>query len=186
MQMRPSCERCGAPLPPDSGDAYVCSFECTFCAACVGGALRGACPNCGGELVARPRRAAAAAGTLLTQAQPVLPVRDLPAALAFYAGRLGFEGVMVDSPEDPRYAALRRDGVEIHLQWHDAAEWERIERPSIRFLVQGVDALHAELRGRGAPITGAAPRDTPWGTREFGVYDPDGNALHFYQDLPAR
>jgi uncharacterized protein len=56
--MRTSCERCGAPLAQD-GDALICSYECTFCAAC-GEALDHVCPNCDGELVARPRRLEAA------------------------------------------------------------------------------------------------------------------------------
>ncbi|MBD0291878.1 MAG: DUF1272 domain-containing protein, partial [Thermoleophilia bacterium] len=46
--------RCRATLPTD-GDAFICSYECTFCPACAG-ALAVACPNCGGELVRRPRR----------------------------------------------------------------------------------------------------------------------------------
>jgi len=54
--MRPACERCSASL--DAGaDAVICSYECTFCADC-GEALGHVCPNCGGELVPRPRRAA--------------------------------------------------------------------------------------------------------------------------------
>ena len=52
--MRPSCERCGAALEA-AGDAVICSYECTFCAEC-GEALAHVCPNCGGELVRRPRR----------------------------------------------------------------------------------------------------------------------------------
>jgi hypothetical protein len=45
-------------LPPDSSAARICSFECTFCASCAESVLGGRCPNCGGELVARPRRPA--------------------------------------------------------------------------------------------------------------------------------
>jgi hypothetical protein len=56
LEMRAECERCRAALPPD-GDAVICSYECTFCRAC-GQALSGICPNCGGELVPRPKRAA--------------------------------------------------------------------------------------------------------------------------------
>ncbi len=59
LEMREQCERCEAPLPVDSGDARICSFECTFCATCADGELAGTCPNCGGELVTRPRRATA-------------------------------------------------------------------------------------------------------------------------------
>ena len=58
LEMRPGCERCGAPLAPD-GAARICSFECTFCVECAD-ALEGRCPNCGGELVSRPRREGAA------------------------------------------------------------------------------------------------------------------------------
>jgi uncharacterized protein len=54
LEMRTSCERCGAALRAD-GEAVICSFECTFCAAC-GDELERVCPNCGGELVARPKR----------------------------------------------------------------------------------------------------------------------------------
>lgn len=59
LEMRPDCERCGRDLPPDSGDARICSFECTFCASCVEGPLAGVCPNCGGGFAPRPTRAAA-------------------------------------------------------------------------------------------------------------------------------
>jgi hypothetical protein len=54
LEMRGRCERCDAGLKPD-GDARICSYECTFCEACAR-ALEERCPNCGGELVARPRR----------------------------------------------------------------------------------------------------------------------------------
>lgn len=58
LQLRPSCECCDKPLPPESAEARICSFECTFCSSCVDGALQGKCPNCGGEFVSRPRRPA--------------------------------------------------------------------------------------------------------------------------------
>ncbi len=58
LELRPNCERCDRDLPPESADARICSFECTFCRPCVEGPLGGRCPNCGGELVARPRRPA--------------------------------------------------------------------------------------------------------------------------------
>ncbi|MCX7168767.1 MAG: DUF1272 domain-containing protein [Proteobacteria bacterium] len=45
-------------MPPESVDARICSFECTFCESCADTVLGGECPNCGGELVARPRRPA--------------------------------------------------------------------------------------------------------------------------------
>lgn len=54
LEMREQCERCAAPLSLD-GPARICSYECTFCADCAV-AMDGRCPNCGGELVARPCR----------------------------------------------------------------------------------------------------------------------------------
>ncbi len=57
LAMKPACEKCAAALPPDSAGARICGYECTFCAACAD-AMASRCPNCGGELVPRPRRAA--------------------------------------------------------------------------------------------------------------------------------
>ena len=56
LQLRPNCECCDRELPPDSRDAMICSYECTFCAPCVENVLAGKCPNCGGELARRPVR----------------------------------------------------------------------------------------------------------------------------------
>ncbi|MGH6890431.1 MAG: DUF1272 domain-containing protein [Rhizomicrobium sp.] len=57
LEMRDRCERCGAVLQGDSAEARICSYECTFCRSCAE-TMRGNCPNCGGELVSRPRRMA--------------------------------------------------------------------------------------------------------------------------------
>jgi len=56
LELRPTCEHCNTPLPPDSLEARICSYECTFCAACVDGILHNVCPNCGGGFVPRPVR----------------------------------------------------------------------------------------------------------------------------------
>lgn len=58
LQLRPNCECCNRDLPANSTDARICSFECTFCTDCATTTLQGRCPNCGGELVTRPRRPA--------------------------------------------------------------------------------------------------------------------------------
>ena len=58
LELRPNCECCDRDLPPESADARICSFECTFCADCAEGVLAGRCPNCGGEMVRRPARPA--------------------------------------------------------------------------------------------------------------------------------
>ncbi|HEX5765481.1 MAG TPA: DUF1272 domain-containing protein [Woeseiaceae bacterium] len=56
LELRPTCENCNAPLPPDSLDARICTYECTFCASCVDNLLHNVCPNCGGGFVPRPIR----------------------------------------------------------------------------------------------------------------------------------
>lgn len=126
--------------------------------------------------------------TCIRAVHPVLMSRDVAASLRFFA-RLGFVERFRDRPDDPRYAGVERDGVELHLQWHDAARFERPgDRPTYRFLVADVDALYAELGAAGALEASASsaspwrkPAATPWGTREFHLRDPDGNGLQFYQ-----
>jgi uncharacterized protein len=56
LELRPSCEQCNRALPPDSVEARICTYECTFCAPCVEGILLDVCPNCGGGFVPRPIR----------------------------------------------------------------------------------------------------------------------------------
>lgn len=58
LALRPGCECCDRDLPPDSPDAMICTFECTFCRTCAADVLKGVCPNCGGDLVERPHRPA--------------------------------------------------------------------------------------------------------------------------------
>jgi uncharacterized protein len=58
LQLRPNCEYCDRDLPPNSMDARICSYECTFCAACVEEKLHNVCPNCGGGFTPRPIRPA--------------------------------------------------------------------------------------------------------------------------------
>ena len=59
LEMRPDCERCGVDLPADQPGAHICTFECTFFFFFTTGPLAGTCPNCSGELLLRPLRAAA-------------------------------------------------------------------------------------------------------------------------------
>lgn len=58
LELRPSCENCNKPLPPDSTEAMICTFECTFCRSCVETVLANVCQNCGGGFSARPIRPA--------------------------------------------------------------------------------------------------------------------------------
>ena len=58
LEIRPTCENCDAQLLPNSLDARICSFECTFCRTCVEEILDNVCPNCGGGFTPRPIRPA--------------------------------------------------------------------------------------------------------------------------------
>jgi len=58
LELRPVCEHCALPLPPQATDAMICTFECTFCCTCVESVLHNVCPNCGGGFVPRPIRPA--------------------------------------------------------------------------------------------------------------------------------
>jgi hypothetical protein len=54
LEMKTECEKCAANLAP-TAEVYICTFECTFCASCSS-EMQNICPNCGGELVRRPRK----------------------------------------------------------------------------------------------------------------------------------
>ncbi len=56
MEIRLHCENCAKPLPNDSDEAMVCTFDCTFCRDCVNDVLENVCPNCGGGFEKRPTR----------------------------------------------------------------------------------------------------------------------------------
>jgi hypothetical protein len=87
LELRPTCEHCNKALPPDSPDARICSFECTFCAACVDGALGNVCPNCGGGFVPRPVRPARdwKGGNFLGRYPPNTQVRHRPVDVVAHA-----------------------------------------------------------------------------------------------------
>ncbi len=56
LEIRPTCENCNKPLSPDSTEAMICTYECTFCIECVNTILHNVCPNCGGGFERRPIR----------------------------------------------------------------------------------------------------------------------------------
>lgn len=76
LELRPNCERCDKDLAPDSTEACICTYECTFCIDCVNNVLKNVCPNCGGGFVQRPIRPKTArrAGVSLVD-QPASQVR---------------------------------------------------------------------------------------------------------------
>ncbi len=114
---------------------------------------------------------------------PVLSVADVRASARWYCDNLGFSPLFADDDAEPRYAGIGRDGLVLHLQWHSKQEWDDgLDGAAYRFLVDDPDAMYAEVADRDVLPPGKVVADTPWGTREFGLYDPDGNALFFYRD----
>jgi uncharacterized protein len=87
LEMRPCCEHCGRDLPPGDLEARICTFECTFCATCAAEELGDVCPNCAGELVARPVRPAELLGTAPASTERLHAPVDLAAHRARRAER---------------------------------------------------------------------------------------------------
>ncbi len=112
----------------------------------------------------------------------VFTVADVGTALDFYRDRLGFaEQFRLGEPAE--YAIVERDCVSLHLMPARRAVAAR-GQSSIYVFAAAVDALHAELLGRGCPIE-IPPRDYDYGMREFSVRDPDGNRVTFGQSVSA-
>lgn len=122
----------------------------------------------------------------LHQVHPVLPVKDVLEALDFYVNRLGFKIGFADDPKKPMYAGVLRDGIEIHLQWHDAKEWEvEVDRPMLRIVTQNIEELYEEYATKEVFHGQTHLQETAWGTKEFAFYDPYKNGLTFYRDSGA-
>lgn len=113
---------------------------------------------------------------------PILGTRDIRRAIAFYTQQLGFTLAFADKADPPNYVGFRRDGVELHMQFQFEHEMSTIR---LRFLVEDPDGLYNEYRHRGIECSANSIRDTPWGTREFALYDLDRNALTFYRHLTS-
>ena len=115
---------------------------------------------------------------MFKETHPIVGTRDILRAMDFYTQRLGFKLAFGDKADPPNYVGFRRDSVELHMQFQYEHEMGTIR---LRFLVEDPDALFDEFRQRGVECSAAGIRDTPWGTREFALYDLDRNALTFYR-----
>jgi catechol 2,3-dioxygenase-like lactoylglutathione lyase family enzyme len=112
----------------------------------------------------------------LTSAIPVLPARDVPAAIAFYRDKLGFAPVF----EMDGYAIVLRGPVEFHLSGF--AEWPRPET-ICRVNLTGVDELYAEVEPLGIVHPEEPLATQPHGMRQFSVLDPSGNRVTFAEPV---
>jgi catechol 2,3-dioxygenase-like lactoylglutathione lyase family enzyme len=114
------------------------------------------------------------------QVQPILGTRDLAQAVRFYVDRLGFTLAFGDPSIPVNYVGLRRDHVELHLQFQYEHE---MQTTRLRLVVDDPDALYEEYQEQNVLHEGTRLANTPWGTREFALYDLDRNALTFYRHL---
>jgi len=117
---------------------------------------------------------------MFRKTHPIIGSRDLKRAIEFYVQRLGFQLAFQDSADAPNYVGFRRDEVELHMQFQYEHEMGTIR---LRIHVDDPDALYAEYSDKDVFCDRTELRDTPWGTREFAIYDRDRNALTFYCDL---
>src|SRR4051794_32692905 len=117
---------------------------------------------------------------MFKETHPILGTRDIQRAIEFYTQRLGFVLAFGDKAEPPNYVGFRRDAVELHMQFQFEHE---MSTTRLRILISDPDALFHEYQQRGVECSPTGVRDTPWGTREFSLYDLDRNSLTFYQRL---
>lgn len=128
----------------------------------------------------------------MLEARPALPVNDMARSIAFYRDKIGLSV----AHQEHSFAILRRDTVEIHLWLANDDSWRTRAREALvvsgaesfiagtascRVRVDGVDELYDSLRPLGIVHNNASLTDQPWGDRDFGVVDPDGNLITFFE-----
>jgi catechol 2,3-dioxygenase-like lactoylglutathione lyase family enzyme len=112
--------------------------------------------------------------SIFTHSIPVLPVKSIPSSMDFY-DKLGFRRVW----EDFDYGILERDAVEIHLV--KCSDPRIAENSTCRLLVTGIEELFTLYQMMNLIPPGSYIEKEPWGSRAFGVLDPDGNLLKFIE-----
>lgn len=117
---------------------------------------------------------------MFKETHPILGTRNLRLAIEFYTHQLGFDLAFKDNADTPNYVVFRRDAVVLHMQFQFDHE---MSTTRLRLLVTDPDALFREYRQYGVECSPNALSYTPWGTREFALYDLDHNALTFYRQL---
>ena len=148
LELRPHCERCHRALPPDSSEAMICSFECTFCRDCVVDHLAGRCPNCGGNLQPRPIRPPEKlarfppAGPQQSPAPPVIDGLTLTPVTDAEFPRWGELRARVYGELDPDADHQEMAAIVSHPAWHcwliqDAGHTVGLLELSLRSIVDG-------------------------------------------------
>lgn len=117
---------------------------------------------------------------------PLLVVRDIAEAIAFYTRVLDFAHILAFPDDAPFYAVLMRDGAELHL--NKAHHGRAAGGSTVIVLCEDVDAVFAACIARGLCVPARAdspvhlaPVDQSWGTRELYIDDPSGNTIVWQQ-----
>ncbi len=111
---------------------------------------------------------------------PVIPTADMKRDVAWYAEKTGFQYIFGDEG----YAGVKRDNLEIHLQWHaDTADDPLNGGSVVKIFIEGIEDFFNELLERGTVTSDQLRKNTPWGTHEFGFYDLNKNAIFFVEDV---
>lgn len=118
--------------------------------------------------------------TIFAFAVPLLPARDVDATIAFFEGVLGFRRSQ-SRGAPTEFAAIKRDGAEIHF--HRCDDAALLARSGCRVRVDGIDALYARCVNRGVVHPEGRLEQKPWGQREFAMLDPDGVVVTFFEPL---
>lgn len=113
---------------------------------------------------------------------PILPAPNVEEALRYYMDKLGFQLAFRDPSDPDNYVGIRRDAVELHIQWQSAEGMRLSGGMQLRFYVENPGELFDEFREQGVLHPNSSLKETPWGTREFAFYDLNNVALTFYCD----
>jgi len=121
----------------------------------------------------------------IKEVNPVLPARNVSDAVEYYINKLGFHLLFQDDQHNPQYAGIKRDGVELHLQFQFEEDFKagRAGQAMLRFSVDDPDELFVEYKDMQIFHERTQLKNTPWGTREFSFPDLNGNGLTFSQDV---
>ena len=119
--------------------------------------------------------------TKLEVLAPVIQCYNIKETVKFYTEKMGFELCFKDAEENYGYAVVCRQDIEIHLQQPDPEHIKGADHQlGIRIRVKDIEYLHEEYKKAG--ILSSELSVKPWGTKEFGLYDPNKVAIHFYED----
>ena len=116
----------------------------------------------------------------IIEVSPVLPSQDIDRDVEWYSADLGFRLLH----KDEMYAVIRRENICLHLQWHaDTPDDPLLGGSVIKIFVADIDPFFEEMVGKGVIHPDKLRRNTAWNTHEFGLYDLNGNAIFFVQDI---